>query len=99
MFTAIFILLAMPILDTSRIRSSAFRPFMKFSFWVFVINFLILLWLGSQHVEEPYISLGQLCTAYYFVHFLIIIPLVGILDNTLFDIVTKPCVSERHPLF
>jgi hypothetical protein len=71
---------------------------MKGFFWLFVANFLLLGWLGSQHVEEPYIFLGQLCTAYYFVHFLIIIPLVGILDNTLFDIVTKICVSDRHPL-
>jgi ubiquinol-cytochrome c reductase cytochrome b subunit len=86
MFTAIFILLAMPILDTSRIRSSAFRPFMKFGFWLFVINFLVLLWVGSQHVEEPFITIGQFSTIFYFSYFLFLIPIIGLFENTLIDI-------------
>jgi ubiquinol-cytochrome c reductase cytochrome b subunit len=90
MFTAIFILLLCPILDTSRVRSSAFRPLMKFFFWLFVANFFLLLWVGGQHVEEPFITLGQIGTVYYFAYFLLILPLVGILENTLFEIASKP---------
>jgi hypothetical protein len=41
------------------------------------------MWLGSQHVEEPYIFAGQIATTYYFSHFLFIIPLFGIIDNVL----------------
>jgi len=89
MFSAIFILLFLPILDTSRGRSSAFSPLRRVFFWLFVTNFLILLWVGGQHVEEPYITLSQLGTAFYFAYFLIFIPLIGFIENVLFDLATK----------
>ena len=53
MFGAIFILFLLPILDTCRIRGAAFRPLLRLVFWLFVGNFLLLLWLGSQHAAEP----------------------------------------------
>jgi quinol-cytochrome oxidoreductase complex cytochrome b subunit len=71
MLASILILFLLPILESSRVRSSAFRPFMRFFFWLFVSNFLLLMWIGSQHPEPPYILLGQLCTAFYFSYFLI----------------------------
>jgi ubiquinol-cytochrome c reductase cytochrome b subunit len=86
MIGAILILLAMPVLDTSRIRGSAFRPLMKIAYWLFVVNFLILFWCGGQHVEEPFITLGQWSTAFYFAWFLILVPGIGIIENTLMDI-------------
>jgi len=86
MLALILILLAMPILDTSRVRGSAFRPFMKFAFWTFVVDFFLLLWLGGCHVEEPFVTIGQFATAYYFSWFLIIVPAVGIIENTLMDL-------------
>jgi len=86
MFSAILILLLLPILDTSRIRSSAFSPLRKLFFWLFVANLLILLWIGGQHVEEPFNTVGQLSTAFYFVYFLFFIPLIGFIENTLLDI-------------
>jgi len=86
MIGAILILLAMPVLDTSRIRGSAFRPLMKIAYWLFVVNFLILMWCGGQHVEEPFITLGQFATAFYFSWFLILVPVIGIVENTLMDI-------------
>lgn len=89
MFSAIFILFLLPILDTSRIRSSAFSPLRRLFFWLFVANFLILLFVGGQHVEEPFITISQLGTAFYFTYFLIIIPLIGYVENVLFDLGTK----------
>lgn len=86
MFSAILILLALPILDTSRVRSSAFRPLYKLFFWLFVTNFLILLWLGGQHVEPPFVLMGQIATTLYFAYFIIFIPLIGLIENTLFDL-------------
>jgi ubiquinol-cytochrome c reductase cytochrome b subunit len=86
MVGAILILLAMPILDTSRIRGSAFRPLMKISFWFFVVDFAILFWCGGQHVEEPFITLGQVASAFYFGWFLILVPAIGIIENTLMDL-------------
>jgi ubiquinol-cytochrome c reductase cytochrome b subunit len=76
----------MPILDISKIRGSAFRPIMKIAFWFFVIDFLILIWLGGQHVEEPYVFIGQLATAFYFSYFLIIVPVVGFIENTIIEL-------------
>ena len=83
MFVAILILLALPFTDTSNIKGSTYKPMFIFSFWVFALNFLVLMWLGSCHVEPPYIVAGQVATAFYFSHFLIVIPLFGILDNVL----------------
>jgi ubiquinol-cytochrome c reductase cytochrome b subunit len=89
MFAAILILLTLPILDTSRIRSNAFRPIMKFFFWLFVANFFILGWIGGNHAEEPFITIGQISTVFYFSYFLILVPSIGIVENTLIDLATK----------
>ena len=59
---------------------------MKFCFFALVADFFILMYIGSQHVESPYIEIGQIATAFYFGWFVIILPLVGILENTLIDI-------------
>lgn len=86
MFGSLLILAAMPILDTSRVRGNQFRPFMRFAFWAFVVNFFILMFIGSQHVESPYVEIGAVATAFYFAWFIIIVPIVGIIENTLMDI-------------
>jgi ubiquinol-cytochrome c reductase cytochrome b subunit len=87
--SAICILFFMPYLDTSRIRSNAFRPLMRLFYWLFLVNFLLLMYLGGQHVEEPFITLGQLATTFYFSWFLIFVPIIGIIENTLFDLSTN----------
>lgn len=72
MLGSILILFALPSLDTSRVRSYAFRPFMRLAFWSFAANFLLLMWLGAQHPEPPYISLArQVCAAFYFAYFVL----------------------------
>ena len=86
MFASLLILLVLPITDTSRIRGLTFRPIMKIFFWLFVVDFLILLWIGSEHPNSPYIEIGQIATLFYFVWFIFIIPVVGIIENSLFDI-------------
>jgi ubiquinol-cytochrome c reductase cytochrome b subunit len=89
MLFSLLILLFLPILDTSRIRSNQFRPLNKLLFWFFVVNFIILMWIGSQHPESPYLEIGQFSTIFYFVWFLILVPLCGIIENTLFDLSIK----------
>ncbi|GBC54053.2 apocytochrome b [Rhizophagus irregularis DAOM 181602=DAOM 197198] len=88
MLAAIFILFLLPYLESSRVRSSAFRPFMRIFFWLFAVNFLLLMWIGANHPEPPFILLGQLCTAFYFAYFLILVPLIGLIENTLSDLGT-----------
>ena len=86
MFSAIFILLAMPYTDLSRSRGIQFRPLSKIAFYVFIGNFLILMVLGAKHVESPFIELGQISTVIYFAHFLIIVPIVSLLENTIMEL-------------
>ena len=86
MFGSLLILLILPITDLSRIRGSQFRPLMKLAFWFFVVNFFILMWIGACHPETPYLEIGQISTVFYFAWFLIIVPVIGILENTAFDI-------------
>nr|UHB41882.1 apocytochrome b [Apiotrichum gracile] len=88
MLASLLILLAMPILDTARVRGSQFRPLMRFAFWVFVTDFFYLMYLGSQHAEEPYVTLGAIATAVYFGWFVVVVPVVGVIENTLMDIAT-----------
>ena len=89
MFMALLILLAMPVLDTSRIRGAQFRPLMRFAFWVFAANFAMLMYLGACHVEDPFILVAQISTALYFGWFLVIVPAIGIIENTLLDLATQ----------
>jgi quinol-cytochrome oxidoreductase complex cytochrome b subunit len=88
MFASLLILLILPLTDLSRVRGSTFRPTMKFAFWLLVVDFLILMWIGSQHPEEPYVTIGQIATGFYFAWFLILVPFIGLVENTLFDIAT-----------
>jgi len=85
MLASLLILFAMPILDVSRVRGSQFRPLMRWSFWLFVANFWVLMSIGSLHVEEPFITIGAISTIFYFSWFLAVVPLVGLIENTLAD--------------
>ena len=85
MFAAILALLIMPFTDLSKLRGNQFRPLSKIVFFVFVANFLILMQLGAKHVESPFIEFGQISTVLYFAHFLIIVPFVTLLENSLID--------------
>ena len=86
MFSALLILLVMPFTDMSRSRGIQFRPLSKIVFFIFVANFLILMLLGAKHVESPFIELGQISTILYFLYFLIIVPLVSLLENSLVEL-------------
>jgi len=83
MFAAILILLLLPITDVSRSRGMQFRPLSKAAFFIFVANFLILMQLGAKHVESPFIEFGQLSTVLYFSYFLLIVPVISFIENSL----------------
>lgn len=90
MLGAILILLAMPVLDTGRVRGSQFRPLMRVAFWILVADFFLLMHIGAQHAEEPYVTLGAAATALYFSWFFVLVPAVGIIENTLIDVSRAP---------
>jgi ubiquinol-cytochrome c reductase cytochrome b subunit len=89
MFSAILALLSLPFTDLSKLRGIQFRPLSKIAFFIFVANFLILMQLGAKHVESPFIEFGQISTALYFAHFLIIVPFITLLENSLIDLATN----------
>ena len=86
MFAAILILLLLPVTDVSRSRGMQFRPLSKAAFFAFVANFLILMQLGAKHVESPFIEFGQISTILYFSHFLIIVPVISMFENSLIEL-------------
>lgn len=88
MFSALLIILLLPFTDLGKSKGLQFRPLSRIFFFFFVINFFILLQLGAKHVEDPFIIFGQISTVIYFSYFLIIVPIVSIIENTLIDLNT-----------
>ena len=82
MLSAIFILAALPWLDTSKVRSAVFRPLYKQFYWVLVIDVLILGYVGAMPAEGLYLLIARVATAYYFLHFLLILPILGKIEKT-----------------
>jgi ubiquinol-cytochrome c reductase cytochrome b subunit len=95
MFSAILILLILPFADLSRSRGIQFRPLSKIIFFIFVANLLILMQLGAKHVESPFIEFGQISTIIYFSYFLIVVPLISLLENSLIDLATYVNVNVK----
>jgi quinol-cytochrome oxidoreductase complex cytochrome b subunit len=83
MFGSIAMLALMPWLDTSPVRSARFRPIYKQIYWLIVLDSIVLTWVGSQPPEGTALVIGRVATAYYFIHFLIIVPLLGKLERPL----------------
>jgi quinol-cytochrome oxidoreductase complex cytochrome b subunit len=78
---SILILFFLPWLDTSKVRSGNFRPMFKWFYWLFVVNFVALTYLGAAPAEGIYVVLAKICTAYYFIHFLVILPVLGRIET------------------
>jgi len=83
MISAILVLLLLPVINTSKVRSSKFRPIFAFAYWFLVSDFLILGWIGQKPVETPFIEIGMAATLFYFVFFLVLVPAIGILESEL----------------
>jgi quinol-cytochrome oxidoreductase complex cytochrome b subunit len=81
MFSSILLLFVVPWLDTSRVRSARFRPIYKWVFWLLVIDVIALGIVGHHPPAGPIVTVGQIATLYYFVHFLILIPLIGKIER------------------
>jgi ubiquinol-cytochrome c reductase cytochrome b/c1 subunit len=79
---SIVILAFLPWLDTSNVRSARFRPLYRQFFWLFVVVCIGLGWLGSKPAEGGYVIAARILTIYYFVHFLIILPILGFIETT-----------------
>jgi ubiquinol-cytochrome c reductase cytochrome b subunit len=81
MFGAVFVLALVPWLDTSPVRSASYRPLYRQFFWILVLVCVALGWLGAMPPTGGYVVSARICTVYYFAHFLIIMPIVGLFET------------------
>ena len=84
---AIIILFSIPFFNTSEIRSTSFRPLFKICYWLLVADFLVLIWSGEQSLNEKSVVylmfVSQTATLYYFIFFIVLVPLVGLIESRL----------------
>lgn len=73
----------LPILNTSEVRSTEFRPIFGFFYWFLIADFLLLGWIGQKPVEDPYILVGIVATVFYFVFFFVLVPSIGLVEKKL----------------
>jgi ubiquinol-cytochrome c reductase cytochrome b subunit len=89
MISAILVLLLLPVINTSKVRSGKFRPIFGVAYWFLVSDFLILGWIGQKPVETPFIEIGMIATVFYFLFFLVLMPAIGLLETKLVKIYSE----------
>ncbi|GAC1341283.1 MAG: cytochrome b/b6 [Acetobacteraceae bacterium] len=99
MFASILLLFFVPWLDTSPVRSSRFRPIYKQLMIVLVVAFVALGYVGGKPPEGIYVVIGRVATAYYFLHFLVLLPILGKLEKPLPlpESISSPVLPRRAP--
>ena len=80
---SLIILFIIPFINTSEVRSTKFRPIFKIFYWLLVADFVVLGWVGQKPVSDIYILIGQVATVYYFLFFMVLIPVVGLVESKL----------------
>ena len=81
---ALIILMFIPFINTSDIKSTSFRPIFKIFYWLIVSDFIILGWVGQKPVKDIYVTIGQIATLFYFIFFACVIPVTGQIEKSLF---------------
>ncbi len=83
LFASILVLLLLPFINTSNIRSSLYRPLYQLFFWFLIADFILLGYIGQQTPDSPFIEIGQAASVFYFAFFLVILPLLGLFEKNL----------------
>ncbi len=82
---SICILLFLPLLLRTEVRTLNFRPISRFFFWFFLFDCFLLGWIGSQEAASPFIEVGQFATGYYFFHWLVVMPFVVFVEGSVWN--------------
>ena len=99
MISAILVLFLLPIINTSEVRSSRFRPIFRSAYWFLVSDFILLGWIGQKPVESPFIEVGMVATAFYFFFLLVLVPFIGLLEKHIIEMRNLDYVENRWGLF
>ena len=91
MFGSLIVLALAPWLDTSKMRSGAYRPMFKWWFWLLILDFVVLTWSGAQPTTGIYAYISLVAATYWFAYFLVILPLLGLIEKPL----TPPATIEE----
>jgi ubiquinol-cytochrome c reductase cytochrome b subunit len=83
---SIIVLMLFPFYTKTFVNSGVFRPFYKFFFWIFIMDFIILAWIGGKPVEEPYYTIGQIATCFYFFYFILVLPILSRVERYFYKI-------------
>ncbi len=83
MFGAIIVMALVPWLDTSSVRSGRYRPMFKWWFWLFIVNFFVLMWVGARPAEGIYPYIALIGSAFWFAYFLVVLPILGVIEKPL----------------
>jgi len=86
---ALIVLFLIPFTNTSEVRSTTFRPIFKIFYWLLVADFLLLGWIGQKPVKDVFVWVGQVATVFYFLFFVVLIPVIGIVEAKLASYPTK----------
>jgi ubiquinol-cytochrome c reductase cytochrome b subunit len=81
MFGSILVMVFVPWLDTSSVRSGKYRPMFRWWFYLLIIDFVVLTWAGSRPAQPPYSIISLIGATYWFGYFLIILPLLGVIEK------------------
>jgi len=106
MLGAIVVLFVLPWLDTHKVRSMRFRPIAKWFFIIFIVMCFVLGWCGAGTPSDVAIPIGkgmtfytlsQIATIYYFAYFLVILPILGLVEKPLKrpDSITKAVLGDK----
>ena len=100
MFSAIAVLFVIPWLDTSPVRSARFRPIYRQLMFLLVVSVIALGFVGAHHPEGIWVVIGRVSTAYYFFHFLVVMPVLGKLERPLPlpDSIARPVIRGGGPM-
>ena len=93
---AILAMALAPWLDTSSVRSGRYRPMFKAWFAVLVVDFVVLMWCGSQVPSAFTGWVGLIASTYWFAYFLVILPLLGVLEKPLLQPVSIEADFKSH---
>jgi ubiquinol-cytochrome c reductase cytochrome b/c1 subunit len=95
MFGSLVVMFALPWLDTSKVRSARFRPIYRQLILLFVVSVILLGVVGAHPPTGWWVVLGRVCTAYYYLHFLVLLPILGKFERTLPlpDSISRPVIG------